>query len=41
MTSDNTAAAGGAAGGKGTLTFDVSMAHQARIYDYLLGRCFL
>ena len=23
------------------LPFDTSRAHQARIYDYLLGRCFL
>jgi hypothetical protein len=38
MTTDNTAAAGGAAAGKtGTLPFDVSVAHQARMYDYLLG----
>ena len=38
MTSDNTAAAGGGAAGKtGTLPFDVSVAHQARMYDYLLG----
>jgi hypothetical protein len=37
MTSDNTAAAGGGAGKTGTLPFDVSVAHQARMYDYLLG----
>ena len=38
MTSDSTAAAdGGAAGKTGTLPFDVSVAHQARMYDYLLG----
>src|SRR5580692_1172935 len=38
MTSDSTAAAGGGAAGKtGTLPFDVSVAHQARMYDYLLG----
>jgi hypothetical protein len=40
MTSDNTAAVGGAAGKTGTLPFDVSVAHQARMYDYLLGGCF-
>jgi hypothetical protein len=40
MTSDNTAAAGGGAGKTGTLPFDVSVAHQARMYDYLLGGCF-
>jgi hypothetical protein len=41
MTSDNTAAAGGGGGGKtGTPPFDVSVAHQARMYDYLLGGCF-
>ena len=42
MTSDNTAAVGGGAAGKsGTLPFDVSVAHQARMYDYLPGGCFL
>jgi hypothetical protein len=39
MTSDNTAAADG--GKTGTLPFDVSVAHQARMYDYVLGGCFL
>ena len=33
MTSDEAAGAGT----RGSLPFDVSKAHQARIYDYLLG----
>jgi len=39
MTSDNTAEPipGGAADRAGSLPFDTSVAHQARIYDYLLG----
>jgi len=41
MTSDSPAAASGGAGKTGTLPFDVSVAHQARMYDYLLGGCFL
>jgi hypothetical protein len=30
-----------AAGPAGPLPFDTSKAHQARMYDYLLGGCFL
>jgi hypothetical protein len=41
MTSDNAAVPGGAAGKTGSLPFDTSVAHQARMYDYLLGGCFL
>jgi hypothetical protein len=38
MTSDGTAAPdGGTAGKTGPLPFDTSVAHQARVYDYLLG----
>jgi hypothetical protein len=38
MTSDNASAPGGVpAAEAGTLPFDTSKAHQARIYDYLLG----
>ena len=38
MTSDNPAAPrGGAAGKTGRLPFDTTVAHQARMYDYLLG----
>ncbi len=38
MTSDGATAPGGdAAGPTGLLPFDVTVAHQARIYDYLLG----
>jgi hypothetical protein len=38
MTSDEAAAPGGGTGGKtGPLPFDTSKAHQARIYDHLLG----
>ena len=38
MTSDEAAAPGSGADGKtGSLPFDTSRAHQARIYDYLLG----
>jgi hypothetical protein len=29
------------AGKAGPLPFDTSVAHQARVYDYLLGGCFL
>jgi hypothetical protein len=33
---------GAAASGKArSLPFDTSVAHQARMYDYLLGGCFL
>ena len=35
MTSDDAAAPGG--GTAGSLPFDISVAHQARVYDYLLG----
>jgi hypothetical protein len=38
MTTDETAAPG--AGKAGALPFDTSMAHHARMYDYLLGGCF-
>ena len=41
MTSDEPTAPGGTAGKTGPLPFDTSVAHQARVYDYLLGRCFL
>jgi hypothetical protein len=37
MTTDNSTAPGGAAGKTGSLPFDTSVAHQARVYDYLLG----
>jgi hypothetical protein len=37
MTTDKSAAPGGAAGKTGSLPFDTSVAHQARVYDYLLG----
>src|ERR1700753_2452000 len=37
MTSDDAAAPGGTAGKTGSLPFDISVAHQARMYDYLLG----
>src|ERR1700754_2947982 len=37
MTSDDAAAPGGTAGETGSLPFDISVAHQARMYDYLLG----
>lgn len=39
MTSDETAGPGN--GKTGPLPFDVSEAHQARMYDYVLGGCFL
>jgi hypothetical protein len=32
---------GGVAGTTGRPPFDTSVANQARIYDYLLGGCFL
>lgn len=38
MTSDEAAGPGD---GRGTLPFDISKAHQARVYDYLLGGCSL
>lgn len=42
MTSDEPAAPdGGTAGKAKPPTFDTSVANQARIYDYLLGGCFL
>jgi hypothetical protein len=38
MTSDEPAAPGGGTAGKtGSVPFDTSVAHQARVYDYLLG----
>jgi S-adenosyl methyltransferase len=38
MTSDDAVAPGGGTAGKtGSLPFDISVAHQARMYDYLLG----
>jgi hypothetical protein len=37
MTTDKSTAPGGAAGKTGSLPFDTSVAHQARVYDYLLG----
>jgi S-adenosyl methyltransferase len=41
MTSDQASAPGGGADGKaGSLPFDTSVAHQARMYDYLLGGYF-
>ena len=42
MTSDDAAAPGSdsTAGKAGSLPFDVSVAHQARVYDYMLGGCF-
>jgi hypothetical protein len=43
MTSDDAAPPGGgsAAGEAGSLPFGISVAYQARMYDYLLGGCFL
>jgi len=42
MTSGDAGAPGdGAAGKTGPLPFDPSVAHQARMYDYVLGGCFL
>ena len=41
MSTDETAAVSSGAGKSGSLPFDTSVAHQARIYDYLLGGCFL
>jgi hypothetical protein len=40
MISDEAAATGGTTG-TGSLPFDTSVAHQARVYDYLLGGCSL
>jgi hypothetical protein len=37
MTSDGAGAVDGTAGGAGGLSFDTTKAHQARVYDYLLG----
>jgi hypothetical protein len=37
MTSDNAAAPGSTAEKTGSLPFDTSVAHQARMYDYMLG----
>ena len=38
MTSDETAASGGTAtSAAGPPSFDTSVAHQARVYDYMLG----
>jgi hypothetical protein len=43
MTSDNAAAPGGAAptGEVRRVPFDITVAHQPRMYDYVLGGCFL
>jgi hypothetical protein len=42
MTSGEPAApSGGGIDKHGPLPFDTSVAHQARVYDYLLGGCFL
>jgi S-adenosyl methyltransferase len=42
MTSHEPEAPGGGTAGKTeALPFDTSVAHQARVYDYLLGGCFL
>jgi len=41
MTSDEAPAQhDGVTADRATLPFDTSVAHQARIYDYLLGGCF-
>ena len=41
MTTDETAARSDSAAGKGApLAFDTSVAHQARMYDYILGGYF-
>ena len=37
MISDEAAATGGTTGNTGSLPFDTSVAHQARVYDCLLG----
>ena len=39
MTSDEAAVTDGTPGA-GSLPFDTNVAHQARMYDYILGRCF-
>lgn len=43
MTSDNaeTPRDGGTIGKAGPLPFDTTVAYQARMYDYVLGGCFL
>jgi hypothetical protein len=41
MTSDEAAAHGGTASKAKPPAFDTSVAHQARVYVYLLGGCFL
>jgi hypothetical protein len=41
MTASDEAPDDGAAGEAGAPPFDTSVAHQARVYDYLLGGCFL
>jgi hypothetical protein len=41
MTSDEAPAPDGGTGSAGAPEFDTSVAHQARMYDYLLGGCFL
>jgi hypothetical protein len=42
MTSDDAAvpSPGGTPGTAGPLLFDISVANQARMYDYVLGGCF-
>jgi hypothetical protein len=37
MTTEDTAVPDGGAGKSGPLPFDTSKAHQARVYDYVLG----
>jgi hypothetical protein len=37
MGSDEAAATDDATGNTGSVPFDTSVAHQARVYDYLLG----
>ena len=41
MTSEEPTTGGRNAGKTGSVEFDTSVAHQARVYDYLLGGCFL
>ncbi len=41
MTSDEARASDGGTGSAGPPEFDISVAHQARMYDYLLGGHFL
>jgi hypothetical protein len=41
MTGEEAPAPAGGTGTTGPLPFDTTVAHQARVYDYMLGGCFL